>query len=148
MFEIQESEEIKSLEIYDGTILCRFKLILYYIYNKYNKQYGWMYKIFNNDVLIVTSTVAYPDRQDASKAFKRGEGIIEFYFTAINPKGIKPLYGDKNIPLNVYFSAAGYYVGRYSDFQPYARDSVEYYATKGLADTALYQGTFTLRKHP
>ena len=56
--------------------------------------------------------------------------------------------------LKVCKSNAGYYIGKelydenYNMHMPYSRNSVEYYATRADADTALSNNSYTRRLHP
>ena len=53
----------------------------------------------------------------------------------------------KQLPLKVLRSAAGFYIGTFDDeIGPYSRESIEYYPTQALAETALEQGTWTQKQ--
>lgn len=53
------------------------------------------------------------------------------------------------LPLKVLKSAAGYYIGTYSDEEgPISRESMEYFGTKEQADNALQNGDWTQREAP
>ncbi|SEB14329.1 hypothetical protein SAMN05660964_03800 [Thiothrix caldifontis] len=50
-----------------------------------------------------------------------------------------------DLELTILKSNAGFYVGTSKDYMPVSRESVEYYKTKELAQTALDTGTFKQR---
>ena len=50
--------------------------------------------------------------------------------------------------LEVLKSNAGWYIGTTKNMMPNSRDSVEYYPTREMAQTALTNNTFTRREHP
>lgn len=53
------------------------------------------------------------------------------------------------LPVRVYKSAAGYYLGtRGDDGAPISRESAEYFATEGIASEALATGGWTQRDEP
>jgi hypothetical protein len=47
------------------------------------------------------------------------------------------------LPLAVYQSAAGFYLGTWTDHGPYTRESVEYWPTRTAAELALASGEWT-----
>lgn len=53
-------------------------------------------------------------------------------------------YGEK-LPLEVYRSQAGFYLGTYSERGPFTRESVEYWRKKEQAEKALATGNWTQR---
>ena len=59
-------------------------------------------------------------------------------------------FGGVSLTLEVLRSAAGFYIGTQEDFQPYSRESVEYWPTYEAAEAALEAGpeAWTQRDHP
>lgn len=57
-------------------------------------------------------------------------------------------YCKVRLPLAVYRSAAGYYIGTMNEDGPCSRESVEYYPTSEMAAKALEDNTFTQRDYP
>ncbi|CAB5682073.1 hypothetical protein ABE607_17495 [Comamonas aquatica] len=52
----------------------------------------------------------------------------------------------KKLPLKVYRSNAGFYIGTYSDEGPFTRESVEYFRKEEQADHALATGQWTQKE--
>lgn len=50
------------------------------------------------------------------------------------------------VPLEVCYSAAGFYLGTYVDNEPYSRESAEYWTTREAAEAALAGGQWTQRQ--
>lgn len=58
-------------------------------------------------------------------------------------------YAQRQLPISVLQSAAGFYIGTCDPKEgPCSRESVEYYPTAALAQSALDLGTWTQRDHP
>lgn len=58
-------------------------------------------------------------------------------------------YLNRTVALQVYKSAAGFYLGALSEHgEPLARDSEEYWGTRGEAEAALANGNWTQRQSP
>ena len=53
-------------------------------------------------------------------------------------------YGE-TLPLTVYRSAAGFYLGTWTDEGPFTRESMEYWRTDKLASNAMATGQWTQR---
>lgn len=54
--------------------------------------------------------------------------------------------GEK-LPLEILKSAAGYYLGTYSERGPWTRESVQYWRTEAKAKEAWDKGNWTQRTH-
>lgn len=52
------------------------------------------------------------------------------------------------VPLEVCYSAAGFYLGTYVQAEPYSRESVEYWRKREEAEAALASGRWTQRQQP
>jgi hypothetical protein len=50
------------------------------------------------------------------------------------------------VPLEVCYSARGFYLGTYVDDEPYSRESAEYWTTREAAEAALAGGQWTQRQ--
>lgn len=50
------------------------------------------------------------------------------------------------VPLEVCYSAGGFYLGTYVDNEPYSRESAEYWTTREAAEAALAGGQWTQRQ--
>lgn len=58
-------------------------------------------------------------------------------------------YGGVELPIETLCSAAGWYIGTFSEYEgPMSRESVEYYPTEAAAQAALDAGTWTQRERP
>lgn len=57
-------------------------------------------------------------------------------------------YCQRELPLGVYKSAAGFYIGTYDDDGPISRESEEYFGTHKDAHDALVNDNWTQRLHP
>lgn len=67
----------------------------------------------------------------------------------IFPGTLATRYGWGHLPLSVLQSAAGFYLGTFDDEEgPISRESVEYWATRAEASTALISGNWTQRSNP
>lgn len=53
-------------------------------------------------------------------------------------------YGE-TLPLSVYRSQAGFYLGTWSDEGPFTRESMEYWCTEKQASSAMATGQWTQR---
>lgn len=52
------------------------------------------------------------------------------------------------VPLEICYSAAGFYLGTYVDAEPYSRESVEYWRKREEAAAALASGRWTQKQQP
>lgn len=57
-------------------------------------------------------------------------------------------FGKRSLPLEVLQSAAGFYIGTQFEGCPFSRESVEYFPSLDVAQTALDNGLWTQRDHP
>lgn len=59
-------------------------------------------------------------------------------------------FSKKQLPLQVQQSAAGFYLGTRDpeDGSPFSRESVEYWPSRTLANTALSTGNWTQKEYP
>ncbi|MGV8399246.1 hypothetical protein ACV33W_08480 [Pseudomonas aeruginosa] len=58
------------------------------------------------------------------------------------------IYAGQLLPVQVLKSAAGYFIGTADNEGVVSRESVEYYASRDLADSALVTGQWQQREHP
>jgi len=58
------------------------------------------------------------------------------------------IYAGRLLPLQVLSCNAGYFIGTADNSGPISRESVEYFATRGLASQALATGQWQQRDHP
>lgn len=58
------------------------------------------------------------------------------------------VYGERELPLEVLQSAAGYYLGTWDEEEgPFTRESQEYFPNAQAAQDALARGAWTQRTH-
>lgn len=57
--------------------------------------------------------------------------------------GLLAMANGKKLPLNVYRSNAGFYIGTWTDAGPFTRESVEYFRKEEQARHALATGQWT-----
>ncbi len=57
-------------------------------------------------------------------------------------------YCQVQLPLQVCRSAAGFYIGTFGESGPCSRESVQYWAKKEDAQSALDNGSWSQRSHP
>lgn len=85
-----------------------------------------------------------PKEQDAIQA-----GALDFRNGRWTKFGVLARdYCNKRLELQVLESAAGFYIGTADDAGPCSRESMEYYATRGEADDALANRTWTQMEQP
>ena len=56
-------------------------------------------------------------------------------------------FADRELPLEILRSAAGYYIGTWDEEGPFSWESQEYFSNEQAAQDALAQGAWTQRKH-
>lgn len=66
---------------------------------------------------------------------------------AKNPGMLASQAGRPDLELQVLESAAGFYIGTFSENGPYTRESQEYFLTRSRAEGALDQGTWNQRAY-
>lgn len=62
--------------------------------------------------------------------------------------GLLAKQSGKQLPLEVCYSACGWYIGTTLEDMPYSRESIEYWPKRELATNALETGTWTQKQNP